>query len=305
MKKIWTRTAPFFLACVLLAGCSTPPPDEPYIVLGPDQILVRTGDTLYGLAEKHNVSLKQLMAANHLTSSHIRAGQILLIPQASTAREDSLEDAQDSVSKRPLAPLGGEADLSAGSAALLDPSLSHEIALERQRLGALETPSLVPPLKDGIAPVTPTLPDTKANLSPVPKAEIAKKTPFIWPVQGDIISPFKRSDTDGFIKIKAAVGTPVKASASGLVKVCKNNFPPLGKLVVVQGTDKDKALMIYANLETISVAEGASVSQGQTLGTVGKSPNTKESGLAFGIRTTAEGSGKKKICNPLLLLGGN
>ena len=308
MKKNWTRTTLFLWVGAFLAGCSSPPPDEPSVVLGPDQVFVRTGDTLYGLAEKHNVSLKQLMAVNHLSSSTIRAGQILLIPQSSQSFESRPKDTQDSpdaISRKPLAPLESQnTETSAASAAYIDPSLSHEIALERQRLGSLESVSSEPvssSVKSGASAIKPSSPES--NLSPVPKAEIVQKTPFIWPVKGDIISPFKRSDTDGFIKIAAPLGTPVKASASGVVKVRKDNFGRFGKLLVVQG--EDKTFMIYSNLDKISVAEGAPIQQGQILGTVGKSGDKNASGLSFGIRTPISGSDKKKICNPLLLLGGN
>lgn len=43
-------------------------------------IVVRSGDTLYGLSRRYNVSVSELMAANGLTSSHLQLGQRLTIP---------------------------------------------------------------------------------------------------------------------------------------------------------------------------------------------------------------------------------
>jgi len=43
--------------------------------------LVEKGDTLYGLAKRHQVSVKALMTANNLSSSRIVPGQRLILPE--------------------------------------------------------------------------------------------------------------------------------------------------------------------------------------------------------------------------------
>ncbi len=46
-------------------------------------VTVRRGDTLYGLSRRHNVSVRQLIAANHLARPYtIRPGQTLVLPSA-------------------------------------------------------------------------------------------------------------------------------------------------------------------------------------------------------------------------------
>lgn len=49
---------------------------------GGTTIEVQQGDTIYGLAKRHNVSISELMSANHLQKPMIRPGQKLVLPAA-------------------------------------------------------------------------------------------------------------------------------------------------------------------------------------------------------------------------------
>lgn len=51
--------------------------------------LVRSGDTLYGIAVNHGTSVQALMSANNLSSSLIRVGQTLSLPDGSTVAQTS------------------------------------------------------------------------------------------------------------------------------------------------------------------------------------------------------------------------
>ncbi len=60
------------------AGAS-PSPANP--IQAANTIEVRQGDTLHGLSLTHHVSVKALMAANKLSTTTIRPGQKLIVPQ--------------------------------------------------------------------------------------------------------------------------------------------------------------------------------------------------------------------------------
>ncbi|MGI9385849.1 MAG: LysM peptidoglycan-binding domain-containing protein, partial [Methyloligellaceae bacterium] len=49
-------------------------------------IVVRPGDTLYGFARRHNVTIGELRSANGLGGNGIRVGQTLRIPESSFTR---------------------------------------------------------------------------------------------------------------------------------------------------------------------------------------------------------------------------
>lgn len=51
-----------------------------------ETVTVATGDTLYGIARRHGVSVSALMSANGLTNSSIRVGQKLALPGSTAAR---------------------------------------------------------------------------------------------------------------------------------------------------------------------------------------------------------------------------
>lgn len=53
------------------------------------EIEVEPGDTLYGLAERHDVSISQLMTMNGLTSPVLRPGQRLMLPKGARVIADS------------------------------------------------------------------------------------------------------------------------------------------------------------------------------------------------------------------------
>lgn len=54
-----------------------------------DTIEVQRGDTLYGLSRRHNVSVKELMTENGLSSSMLKPGQVLRLPSMATGQEPS------------------------------------------------------------------------------------------------------------------------------------------------------------------------------------------------------------------------
>lgn len=118
------------------------------------------------------------------------------------------------------------------------------------------------------------------------KAEAAASAPAVgtglkvvrgkipWPVSGKIMLFFGKSRNKEFnemventgIQIAAPPGTPFKAVAKGKVRYA-DWFKGYGKLVIL---DHGKGYYsLYAQADSLSVAEGTEVTQGQILGTVG------------------------------------
>jgi len=48
------------------------------------RVLIKTGDTLWSLAQRHRTSVKRLMTINALSNDHIRVGQMLWLTELST-----------------------------------------------------------------------------------------------------------------------------------------------------------------------------------------------------------------------------
>ena len=111
------------------------------------------------------------------------------------------------------------------------------------------------------------------------KGEVVKKEiNFVQPVEGEIIKEFAKDNlvysttleewvTHLGVDIKADKTTVVKAAADGVVRSIKND-PRYGLTVVINHNDQYQT--VYSNLLTAEfVVEGESVTQGQTIGTVG------------------------------------
>jgi murein DD-endopeptidase MepM/ murein hydrolase activator NlpD len=119
------------------------------------------------------------------------------------------------------------------------------------------------------------------------------------PVAGNIVSNFGpdgSGQTNEGINIAAPTGTPVHAAAAGTVIYAGNELAAFGNLVLVR---HDGGLVTaYGHLDSIGVQRGASVTQGQTIGTVGQTGSAKAPQLHFEVR---EGS---KPVDPVPFLGG-
>lgn len=122
---------------------------------------------------------------------------------------------------------------------------------------------------------------------------------FLWPVRGSISSGFGNRGR-GFhygIDITAPKGTPIRASADGLVVASRNSldgYRGYGKIVVVEHGGGIST--IYAHNSKNLVAEGECVRAGQLIGEVGNSGNADGSHLHFEVRSN------NKPIDPLVYL---
>lgn len=69
-----------------------------------ESIEVQRGDTIYGLARRHGVTVKDLMAANSLTAANIKPGQRLRIPGGAGTVAAPLESKRTAAAPIPAAP---------------------------------------------------------------------------------------------------------------------------------------------------------------------------------------------------------
>jgi murein DD-endopeptidase MepM/ murein hydrolase activator NlpD len=98
-----------------------------------------------------------------------------------------------------------------------------------------------------------------------PTTTVAPKTStFAYPVQGSIIRAYTSGRNEG-IDIGVPAGTSVKAAGTGSVAAVTTDTS--GSAIVVVKHDGG-LLTVYTNLEGLTVAKGASVSKGQTIGKV-------------------------------------
>ena len=116
---------------------------------------------------------------------------------------------------------------------------------------------------------------------------------FIMPVRAGVTSPFgwrthpifKSRKFHSGVDLGAGMGTPVKASNSGVV-VYSGWYGGYGKVVILDhGTYKGKPTStLYAHMSSYNVSKGAKVSKGQVIGKVGSTGYSTGPHLHFEVR---------------------
>ena len=248
-------------------------------------INVRSGDSLYDLAARYQVTPQSIIQENNLIAPFaLRPGQSLKInaPRAHIVRfGDSINliSQRYAVSSYQLAQLNNlnaPFELTVGQSLQLPMSLDFSVLDSGMPDGA----------SPAVAVSVPSQPSQQRKKFVAPKVGTGG---FIWPVKGEIIIEFGPSargvHNDG-VNIAADKGTPVTVSATGTVAFVGDNIKNFGKLVLVK---HDGGLITaYAHLESISVREGDVLAAGDSIGNVGSTGRVDRPQLHFEIRKSRQ-----------------
>ncbi len=243
-----------------------------------NEIEIVSGDTLYGISKKYNASVRDLIKENDLSPPYfLREGSRLKIPEA-----------RYYVVK--------EGDTLYGISRKFNMKINEII-----KINDLEAPYNI--RADQKIKISKTPVRFASNSSSGPsykfrnKKDSSKSNPgfikktldrfnhFSWPIHGDVVSTFGPKSgglyNDG-IKIKAAEGSEVKASESGVVAYVGNELKGYGNLVIVKHSGG--WITAYAHLKSSSVKRGQKVKKGEGIGRVGATGNVQYPQLYFGLR---------------------
>lgn len=213
------------------AGSPAPAAQAPSAGAEPIRHKVQRGETAFTIARAYNVSAKALADWNGLGADMaVREGQYLIIPTSSSAPP----------------PVPVETTPGAGSPTPTPPSASKPLPDEKTAPAAQ---------KPKETPASPEMGSQRTG---------ATATKMVMPVSGKIIRSYQKGKNDG-IDIAAAAGTAVKAADAGTVAaVTKDtNGTPI---VVIRHADN--LLTVYAGVDQLKVAKGATVSRGQAIAVV-------------------------------------
>lgn len=137
------------------------------------------------------------------------------------------------------------------------------------------------------APVAPETTTPAAPAGPPPDTGFSSSSGFIWPINGAVTSPFgyrwgrmhEGIDIDGY------TGQPIVASKAGQVISVGDAGDGYGTKVVIDHGGGYTTL--YAHMSSIATSTGASVSQGQVVGSVGCTGSCTGDHVHFEIRINA------------------
>lgn len=135
------------------------------------------------------------------------------------------------------------------------------------------------------------------NLPQINSIPLSDKVEFDWPVDKARLTrgflPRKRKPHLG-IDLASPKGTPIFASAEGIVIYAGHDFRGYGKMVLIESSNSWATL--YAHLDKIYITEGQKVQMGDVLGSMGRSGRATGTHLHFEMRKN------KAPVNPLVYL---
>ncbi|OFW80652.1 MAG: hypothetical protein A2887_00640 [Alphaproteobacteria bacterium RIFCSPLOWO2_01_FULL_40_26] len=245
--------------------------EKPSTQLRNHEVEVQVGDTLYSLAKRHNITLRDLIKQNNLVAPYIlKPGARLTIP-APSYHEVKIGDTLYSISRlygMKLNLLVEMNDLQAPYAIKVgerlriekfgkDSSQNFRIIKEKAEI---HSPNFIEKTLD-------------------------KFNHFSWPVYGKVISKFGPKSgglyNDG-INISAKEGEVVKSSEDGVVAYVGNELKGYGNLIIVKHSGG--WITAYAHLKDTTVSRGQRVKKGQKIATIGATGNVQSPQLYFGLR---------------------
>lgn len=232
------------------------------------------GESLYTIARRYEVTTQALVQANGLSSpDKIVVGQALIIP----GRPDLV--------RTPQAPAAQPVTQVA--------SASPNLGAPPAPLGSRpQTPQTLPQQQAAVAPVaTPApvaqpapAPQQVAAVQPAAEPVASGNDKFRWPVSGRVITDFGASRGTG-INIDVPEGSTVKAAENGTVIYVGSGVEGYGNLILIR--HPNGYVSAYAHLNGMSVAKGAVVNRGDSIGTVGMTGSVSKPQLHFELRKGA------------------
>ncbi len=220
--------------------------------------IVREGDTLGGIAEMFGVSTNTIRWANNLKSNTLKLGQELVILPISgvrhiVAKGDTLQT------------------LSTKYKADLEDILSYNDLTSNAKL----TVGNIIIIPDGVISVVPSSPSSSSGKS-------VASGYYLRPIKGGVRS----QGIHGYngVDLAASVGTPIMASAPGVVILSRTSGynGGYGLYVVVRHGNGTQTL--YAHMSRVSVSVGQTVGQGEVIGAVGNTGRSTGPHLHFEVR---------------------
>ena len=267
---------------------------------------VRAGDSVYGIARKHNVRPEDIMAINGITDvTKVKFGQVLKMPGAGgglrplASLPAARRHAMQLASLRPLPGKTAAAPVlnDAGAEGIPDdPATQATDEAALPLLPPVAGPpgkSVSQPMKARNAPVDPaSAPRTVALAEPIadaggdPAAETPSDGRFRWPVRGRIIGKFgpagKAGQPNEGIDLAVPLGTEVHAAENGVVAYAGDELKGYGKLVLIRHADN--WVTAYAHNDELLVKHGDQIRRGQVIAKAGKSGGIDQPLLHFELR---------------------
>jgi murein DD-endopeptidase MepM/ murein hydrolase activator NlpD len=228
---------------------------------------VKSGDTLYGIAQKYKLNAETIMFANGLETNPdlLRLGQKLtILPVNGILHTVKKGDTLEKIAKT----------YKVNTTSIVSHPLNHMDP--RNPIIAVGQNLLVP----GGYKALPIQQAQVVYRGPVPSGASRGSGRFVWPTAGYVTQGFMRYHPA--VDIARATGTPVKAADSGYVVAAGWSNDGYGNNIVIDHGNGYQTL--YGHLSKIFVKVGDSVARGSQIGQMGSTGRSTGPHLHFEIR---------------------
>jgi murein DD-endopeptidase MepM/ murein hydrolase activator NlpD len=221
---------------------------------------VQSGETLYSLGRKFNVSPFTIASLNGLSKDKpLSLGQTIKIPAGATAAV-----AQAKPKLQPAAPAEEQIADSTDQTqvdvpAIPAPTKKPTLALPKEQAAAADVPAIPAPASSDLA--------------------------MRWPVRGKVISDFGKKPTglkNEGINISVPEGTSIRAAESGVVAYAGNELKGYGNLILIRHAGG--YVTAYAHAKSLNVKRGDTVKRGDIIAIAGQTGAVQSPQLHFEVR---------------------
>lgn len=265
---------------------------------------IKKGETLWSIARAYRVNLQDLAEANNITDpSRIEEGSVIFIPDADAIIDDIVVVTKDSDAKV-------KAAAKKTAPVLPRAAPANDVEKTETTAGAVKSAderalSLPPPESAKTADAAQARESSRDNIERKakvkPQAEEKEeirfeKKRFIWPVVGSVKTRFgiqPNNTYHNWIKIVSAVGSQVRAAASGTV-IFSSNLKDYGETIIVR--HEDGFATVYSHLKKRQVRSDQSVKKGEIIAVTGEKDEAGDPYMNFEVRL------RGKARNPLFFL---
>jgi len=268
----------------LLGGCSSPKTFDSWRKSATAVHVVRPGDTLYSIARANNIDYRQLARWNNIRDpNRIYVGQrIRLTPPPAGGSVVSTASASSHPASKSVSPSRQSVSPSRQS---VSPS-RQSVSPSRQSVSPSR--QSVSPSRTSIKALASSRALARRSVKPAPSPSTASETDSVasvawqWPATGKVLRTFNAADPSRRgIDIAGNLGDPVMAAGSGEVVYAGSGLPGYGNLLIIK--HNQRYISAYAFNQSLLVEEGAKVTAGQRIATIGRDGN-KPPALHFQIR---------------------
>lgn len=215
---------------------------------------VVSGDSLYGVARKHNVTVSSLKAANGLPDGNLKIGQMLRIP----AEGETV-------------------------AVINQPVVTPNVTTQKQE--AINVDPVITNTARSTPKATSSVEKVTEQTASVKAPETSGVARLRMPVQGRVVTAFKARENgrpnDG-IDIAVPKGTSVRAAENGVVIYSGEGLSEYGRTVLIR--HDDGLVTVYGHADELKVSRGDTVKRGQEIALSGMTGEASRPKLHFEVR---------------------